>query len=117
MPYAHVWYSRYDGRSREGAWIEMSDAGLWCAWSYVAPARERGLKFCSLCRYWCRRYVAPARERGLKSVLLIIFLNEVIVAPARERGLKSDFLVINDYYPVSRSREGAWIEMLVSCYR
>ena len=27
--------------------------------------------------------------------------------------MKSDFLVINDYYPVSRSREGAWIEIPV----
>ena len=22
------------GRSRKGAWIEMSDACLWCSWSY-----------------------------------------------------------------------------------
>ena len=25
--------------------------------------------------------------------------------------MKSDFLIINNYYPVSRSREGAWIEI------
>ena len=34
------------GRSREGAWIEMA-VGTWAGIATtVAPARERGLKFC-----------------------------------------------------------------------
>ena len=53
-------------RSREGAWIEMPTGVANLEVRAVAPARERGLK--------CPHYhvilfgydVAPARERGLK---------------------------------------------------
>ena len=57
--------------------------------SLVAPARERGLK------YRIRRGRPPSQS----------------VAPARERGLKL-FGVMHLYLAKSRSREGAWIEML-----
>ena len=36
------------GRSREGAWIEMSPLGTLLNTLLVAPARERGLKFPNL---------------------------------------------------------------------
>ena len=54
------------GRSREGAWIEISSCAAAAAWRKVAPVRERGLKL------QCGRAekivtsVAPVRERGLK---------------------------------------------------
>ena len=55
-----------DGRSREGAWIEIALLGLSDPAQRVAPARERGLKL----RIWkgatMAVIVAPARERGLK---------------------------------------------------
>ena len=56
--------------------------------------------------------VAPARERGLK--LGGIYYENVLhfVAPARERGLK----LVNSQASAAiyrRSREGAWIEILV----
>ena len=35
------------------------------------------------------------------------------VAPARERGLKFLPLIINSYVVVGRSREGAWIEIMM----
>ena len=54
------------GRSRKGAWIEISPEARVDDVLDVAPARERGLK-CFLC---CGEYgdlnVAPVRERGLK---------------------------------------------------
>ena len=36
---------RRKGRSREGAWIEMRAWGAMEHEAYVAPARERGLKY------------------------------------------------------------------------
>ena len=55
------------GRSREGAWIEISGAD-------------------ELANF--RRGVAPARERGLKWYLYLDYSYIITVAPARERGLK-----------------------------
>ena len=55
--------------------------------------------------------VAPARERGLKFEYPVIDGVPVFVAPARERGLKFE----RKHHQVclqSRSREGAWIEIL-----
>ena len=78
------------GRSREGAWIEItgrllltsvnrrrSREGAWIEISVGAhdPATLQ--------------YVAPARERGLKLVVFPLLMLLLIVAPARERGLKS----------------------------
>ena len=78
------------GRSREGAWIEIRTNSRDTVLSAVAPARERGLK-CGCCeRIGQHNFVAPARERGLKS------------NPKR-----GDIIVYD-----SRSREGAWIEMV-----
>ena len=76
------------GRSREGAWIEIvavdnSKVGFW-----VAPARERGLKYKRFAMALKRPRVAPARERGLK-----LHINKVIL------------------HSKGRSREGAWIEI------
>ena len=76
-----------NSRSREGAWIEIAEWMSWRPWDWVAPARERGLKFFSL-KILFQEGVAPARERGLKSV---------------QRSTVSD--------RIRRSREGAWIEI------
>ena len=55
--------------------------------------------------------VAPARERGLKLSDSKNIARRRSVAPARERGLKC--LTHNLHYTQSsRSREGAWIEMV-----
>ena len=76
------------GRSREGAWIEISRRYVYNGLHVVAPVRERGLKSngsvidtnpsgrsregawieinaCS--QSPCSKWVAPVRERGLKS--------------------------------------------------
>ena len=58
-------------------------------WNWVAPARERGLKYMPYHRRYGCRSVAPARERGLKSIKTAARLMQ-----------KS-----------GRSREGAWIEI------
>ena len=67
----------------------MSERNLGNEVAFVAPVRERGLKF--VCpRFTARIYsVAPVRERGLK-----LRCNDVV---AKSQG---------------RSREGAWIEIL-----
>ena len=81
----------------------------------VAPARERGLK-CQLHHIQANQtVVAPARERGLKLLLPISLQTPTAVAPARERGLKLRDMngIINS---VSRSREGAWIEIFAIRY-
>ena len=54
------------GRSREGAWIEIPTIGVSGIMFFVAPARERGLKFSITSLAVIRLLVAPARERGLK---------------------------------------------------
>ena len=59
--------SKLLGRSRKGALIEMPELGATMKAAHlVAPVRERGLKlYCDILR--CRFcWVAPVRERGLK---------------------------------------------------
>ncbi len=58
------------------------------------------------------RFVAPVRERGLKLPYPQIITSVKAVAPVRERGLKFTFLV-STVIPFSRSRKGAWIEMIL----
>ena len=56
-----------EGRSREGAWIEIpEDEELVKGYTWVAPVRERGLKYLSCRTKIDVRRVAPVRERGLK---------------------------------------------------
>ena len=55
-----------NGRSREGAWIEIAVALAAFSCSCVAPARERGLKYGNVMTEAATIGVAPARERGLK---------------------------------------------------
>ena len=54
------------GRSREGAWIEISGSLSLDNRRIVAPARERGLKYLIRTLPEITHDVAPARERGLK---------------------------------------------------
>ena len=61
-----------------------------------------------------RHSVAPARERGLKSYNISAKAVNGEVAPARERGLKFSEPRIEKRLIRGRSREGAWIEILLS---
>ena len=56
------------GRSRKGAWIEIRYILLASVLGYVAPVRERGLKFLSAPWLPPPISVAPVRERGLKCI-------------------------------------------------
>ena len=77
----------YNGRSRKGAWIEILRFNRHCCFYFVAPARERGLKF-----VWeMRCYNETCRSRKGAWIEMVIrrdMLNTDTVAPARERGLK-----------------------------
>ena len=79
------------GRSREGAWIEIS---LFLVCSLVTD-------------------VAPVRERGLKLLLRLKVLLIQLVAPVRERGLKYLQRSAPGFEQYRRSREGAWIEISI----
>ena len=103
-----------DGRSREGAWIEISFITINNVRYAVAPVRERGLKLLYIyvvrgdvtCRSregaWIeidsnnvvrvKLGVAPVRERGLKCMVKIGNILTHAVAPVRERGLKSKYI-------------------------
>ena len=78
------------GRSREGAWIEISNSFLTILnGERVAPARERGLKFQEL--------KTPHSLRSCRS---------------REGAWIEMFSYLNSHSPgAGRSREGAWIEI------
>ena len=56
------------GRSREGAWIEITVGVIVFIALPVAPVRERGLKFLSVLVSLQQDTVAPVRERGLKYI-------------------------------------------------
>ena len=47
---------------------------------------------------------------------MILQLALLVVAPVRERGLKSSLLLPCDESHLRRSREGAWIEMIIARY-
>ena len=79
---------------------------------YVAPARERGLKFRRWSGFGLMAIVAPARERGLKCNHAVPRLKNLKVAPARERGLKWPYGYNTVGAITCRSREGAWIEII-----
>ena len=76
------------GRSREGAWIEIERGELMFP-SDVGRSREGAWIeiFSAICSGGCAT-VAPARERGLKYCVPPIPLIIIAVAPASERGLK-----------------------------
>ena len=63
----------------------------------------------------CFDAVAPARERGLKSDHGNMGFGQAPVAPARERGLKLSLVVMLMLF-LSRSREGAWIEITLNAF-
>ena len=67
-----------DGRSREGAWIEITPQGAIDRVMEVAPARERGLKY--RCRR--RRLWLPSRSREGAWI-------EISVLYSIQRGVKS----------------------------
>ena len=56
-------------------------------------------------------WVAPVRERGLKYHIIANFNITGMVAPVRERGLKYCQGNDDDKKVFGRSREGAWIEI------
>ena len=69
MIIARYFVLRSISRSREGAWIEIVAAAAAWRKPFVAPVRERGLKYLSAAIPFGIVYVAPVRERGLKSQL------------------------------------------------
>ena len=82
---------------------------------WVAPVRERGLKYQLHNLGKERRNVAPVRERGLKFLRNDIDHGLHLVVPVRERGLKSGTWQQQSLRHC-RSRKGAWIEIAWHCY-
>ena len=80
---------------------------------YVAPVRERGLKFIMTILLWLNK--SRSREGAWIEMIIARYLifSSINVAPVRERGLKLHIDKIVLHSKRSRSREGAWIEMLV----
>ena len=78
------------GRSREGAWIEIRVKKFRQTARYVAPVRERGLK------YEAKLHMHNCFSRSREGAWIEI-----------EDIFKLGFVTI------SRSREGAWIEIAV----
>ena len=98
-------------RSREGAWIEMPVFRSHLSIAVVAPARERGLKFCCDIINLGKLCVAPARERGLK--LYSAASSSVSACRSREGAwIEIPQGNLAAYGVHGRSREGAWIEIL-----
>ena len=78
-------------RSREGAWIEISVSKGHAGASYVAPARERGLKSYRQCRN--RQKLCRSRKGAWIEIRQVTIRNEIRkVAPVRERGLKCPYV-------------------------
>ena len=96
-------------RSREGAWIEMLTNGTLTGPGYVAPVRERGLKFIvtisnsynhsrsregawieiALQAAVSRQNASRSREGAWIEISILRLVSSfIIVAPVRERGLK-----------------------------
>ena len=95
-----------NGRSREGARIEISSLSKKASMNLVAPARERGLKSYPCAIPAKSAVVAPARERGLKCTICYIPVTYDMVAPARERGLKlHSYNTLNWWVIVAPARE------------
>ena len=99
------------GRSREGAWIEISRTVGKQKEPYVAPARERGLK-CSplLERLW-------PYGRSREGAWIEIIGRLLLILASRRRSREGAWIEINssadyNYKLGRRSREGAWIEII-----
>ena len=74
-------------RSREGAWIEILITPTRMCWRTVAPVRERGLKYFPLPQ--CAVIVRRSREGAWIEITPVNNGRTAIrVAPVRERGLK-----------------------------
>ena len=97
-------------RSREGAWIEISSFA-----KCPCPARRRSregawIEIRNRLQTYGQRTVAPARERGLKYCCIIIYLS--FKCRSREGAWIEIFLhLLVSLLLGCRSREGAWIEM------
>ena len=118
-----------------GAWIEISKINTTLALNCVAPVWERGLKsklFSYLQAITCRSRlgawiemdhrsvpgsaipVAPVWERGLKYYGELEVGGWKKVAPVWERGLKYSLSSPVIKAAKSRSRLGAWIEIILA---
>ena len=79
----------------------------------VAPARERGLKYREHLQLFFKRLVAPARERGLKFPRWSVFGLTVISRSREGAWIEISTRPCDHKYNKGRSREGAWIEILM----
>ena len=80
---------------------------------FVAPARERGLKYREHLQLFFKRLVAPARERGLKFPRWSVFGLTVISRSREGAWIEISTRPCDHKYNKGRSREGAWIEILM----